>query len=85
MKDFCIVYVDGILVFSKIGDEHEKHLRIISNIFKKRGIILSPKRIELEKESIKFLGIVLDKDGIQLQKHIIPKIKEFSENIKNKR
>ena len=85
LKDFCVVYVDDILVFSRTREDHMKHLKIICSVFQKYGIILSPKKIELEKESIDFLGIILDKDGIQLQKHIISKIKDFPENIKDKK
>ena len=85
LKDFCVVYVDDILVFSRTREEHKKHLKIICTVFQKYGIILSPKKIELEKESIDFLGIVLDKVRIQLQKHIISKIKEFPEKIKDKK
>ena len=85
LKDFCVVYVDDILVFSRTREDHRKHFKIICSVFQKYGIILSPKKIELEKESIDFLGIILDKDGIQLQKHIISKIKDFPENIKDKK
>lgn len=40
------------------------------------------KKIKIEKDSIKFLGIILNKDGIQLQKYFIYKIKDFSEDIR---
>jgi hypothetical protein len=53
--------------------------------FQRNGIILSPKKIEVEKESIEFLGLVLNQTGLKLQEHIISKIKEFPEKIEDKK
>ena len=41
-------------------EEHKKHIKIVS---KKNGIILSPKKIEVEKECIEFFGLVLNQTG----------------------
>lgn len=46
---------------------------------------MSPKKIELEKTEIEFLGLNLSADGLKLQDHIIVKIKEFSEEIKDQK
>ena len=29
VDDFCIVYLDDILIFSKLEAEHEKHLQLV--------------------------------------------------------
>ena len=85
LKDFCVVYVDDILVFSRTREDHKRHLEIICGVFQVNGIILSQDKIELEKEAIDFLGIILDRDGIQLQRHIIIKKNDFPEDIKDKK
>ena len=46
---------------------------------------MSPKKIELEKTEIEFLGLNLSTDGLKLQDHIIVKIKEFPKNIEDKK
>ncbi|KAA3485339.1 RNA-directed DNA polymerase-like protein [Gossypium australe] len=62
-KKFCVVYIDDILIFSETLENHRKHLNIIAREFIKHGIILSPKKIELEKIEIEFLGLILSSDG----------------------
>ena len=54
LKDCCVVYIEDILIFSKTKEEHKKHLKLLCETFQKHGIILSPKKIDLENESIEF-------------------------------
>ena len=51
-KDFCLIYIDDIFVFSEILEEYRKHLKIIDEQFVKHGIILSPRKIEQVKKRI---------------------------------
>ncbi|KAL6204708.1 hypothetical protein ACLB2K_021975 [Fragaria x ananassa] len=44
-SDFCLVYIDDILVFSKTMNEHLKHLEQVCKLIVKKGIILGQKRI----------------------------------------
>ncbi|GMQ09816.1 hypothetical protein CsSME_00053067 [Camellia sinensis var. sinensis] len=83
LKDCCVVYNDDILVFSKTKEEHKKHLKLFCEKFQKHGIILSPKKIEPEKESIEFLGIILDQKGLKLQEHILSKVRHFPHTLEN--
>ena len=50
---------------------------------KKHGIIFSQKKIELEKESIEFLGIILDQKSLKLQEHILSKVRDFPDTLEN--
>ena len=54
LKDFGVVYINNILVFSKTREKHKHHLKIVCDKFIENGIILSPKKIEIEKIEIKF-------------------------------
>ena len=61
-----------------------RSIKLICEKFQKHGIILSPKKIELEIESIEFLGVIVDQNGLKLQQHILVKIRDFSNILRNK-
>nr|XP_011463620.1 PREDICTED: uncharacterized protein LOC105351333 [Fragaria vesca subsp. vesca] len=79
--DFCIVYIDDILVFSKTMNEHLKHLEQVCKLIVQKGIILGQKKIHLIKGEIDFLGIHVKDGEIRLQDHIVKKISQFPDNI----
>ena len=79
--DFCIVYIDDILVFSKTMNEHLKHLDQVCKLIVQKGIILGQKKIHLVKYEIDFLGIHVKDGEIRLQEHIVKKIIQFPDYI----
>ncbi|KAL6218593.1 hypothetical protein ACLB2K_011803 [Fragaria x ananassa] len=81
--DFCIVYIDDILVFSKTMNEHLKHLAQVCKLIVQKGIILGQKKIHLIKSEFDFLGIHVKDGEIRLQDHIVKKISQFPDNIPN--
>ena len=68
-----MVYVDDILVFSNNMREHLWHLQWVFKLFVDNGIIISRKKMELCKNSINFLGVVIGDGRIKLQPHIAKK------------
>ena len=55
-SEFCIVYIDDILVFSKTIDQHFKHLRILKDVIRKQGLVMSAPKMKLFQTEIRFLG-----------------------------
>ena len=85
IKEFCIVYVDDILIFSKDLTTHKEHLKAFSSLCKEHGIILSEKKAEIGKTKIEFLGLIIDQGNIELQPHIALKIREFPDQLEDKK
>ena len=81
----CIVYIDDILLYSRTQDEHIRLLEKFIHIVKNTGISLSKRKAEIMKSLIEFLGIQIDKNGIEMQTHIVQKIITIDENIDTKK
>ncbi|KAI3817740.1 hypothetical protein L1987_11538 [Smallanthus sonchifolius] len=78
-EEFIAVYIYDILVFSKNEADHEKHLQVMLQICKKKGLVLSPTKMKIACSEVEFLGAIIGKDRIKLQPHIIKKICDFKE------
>ena len=81
--DFIHVYVDDMLISSNDKEQHFEHLNIFVDLCITHGIGLSKKKSIIGESKIEFLGLIIDAKGIELQTHILEKIKDFLE--KNKR
>ncbi|KAK3184722.1 hypothetical protein Dsin_032008 [Dipteronia sinensis] len=53
--DFCLVYIDDILVFSTSKDQHERHLIQVITQFIEHGLVINPKKMVLLQKQIEFL------------------------------
>ncbi|KAL0448996.1 UNVERIFIED_CONTAM: putative enzymatic polyprotein [Sesamum latifolium] len=49
------------------------------------GLVLSEKKATIAVNKTEFLGILIDETGIELQDHIVEKIRNFSDELKDKK
>ena len=82
--DWLLVYIDYILIFSKIVHDHFKHIQKFVQLVKTNGLVLSKKKIELFQTSIKFLGHTIKNGQITLQKHALEFADKFLDIITDK-
>ena len=66
----ALIYVDDILLFSKVEESHEKLLTEFYNLVKSQGIMLSEKKMIIGQSSIDFLGVNISDGKYVLQPHI---------------
>ncbi|KAK4407887.1 Enzymatic polyprotein, partial [Sesamum angolense] len=66
-------------------ENHIKHLEIFSDACHKEGLVLSEKKATIAVNKIEFLGILIDEAGIELQEHIVEKIRNFPDVLKDKK
>lgn len=83
--DYCMVYIDDVLVASHFGTEHLKHVNAILNEFSKHGIIISDTKYELYKKESNFLGVHIKQGNVTLQEHIVKKILKFPDTITSRK
>ena len=59
------VFMDDIMVHSENEEDHEIHLAAVMKCLSSAGVKLNKEKQELKREEIKFLGHVINKDGIR--------------------
>ena len=55
-SNFCVVYIDDVLIFSDSVDQHFKHLQTFFKVTKKNGLVVSKSKISLFQTRVRFLG-----------------------------
>ena len=63
---FVIVFIDDILIFSKIMEEHEEHLKIVFQILREKKLYEKFKKCEFWLDQVVFLGYVISEVGISV-------------------
>ena len=73
----ALIYLDDVLVYSRTFRDHLDHLRLVFDRFREAGLKLKPKKCHFGQKSVKFLGHVISKDGVQPDPGKIKAIKEY--------
>ncbi len=60
----CVIYLDDVLTFSKTFSEGIDNLKLVLDRFRKANLKLKPSKCFLMQTSVKYLGHVVDKEGI---------------------
>ena len=62
--NWCIVYLDDIIIFSDTKEEHLKRLQAVFQKLAAAGLKLKPSKCHFFKEEIEYLGDVVSGKGI---------------------
>ncbi len=77
VDDFCIVYLDDILVFSKTKEEHDIHLQRVCERLRGAELYAKPSKCQFYQTEIEFLGFIIRPDGIKMDPKRVQTIKEW--------
>ena len=75
--NWCIIYLDDIIVFSRTPEEHVHRLRAVFNKLKAAGLKLKPSKCDFFKKEIKYLGHVVSKEGVSTDPDKIKAVTEW--------
>ena len=74
---WCIIYLDDITVFSKTPEEHIERLRGVFKTLSAAGLRLNLSKCEFFKSRITYLGHIVSKDSIEMEKKKVIAVQEW--------
>ncbi|KAL8107169.1 hypothetical protein AgCh_023831 [Apium graveolens] len=66
LDKFVIVFIEDILIYSKMKEDHKEHLRISLEILRKEKLYAKFSKCEFWLKEVQFLGHVVNKEGIKV-------------------
>ena len=75
--NWCIIYLDDIIVFSWTPEEHLHRLKAVFNKLKAAGLKLKPSKCNLFKQQNSYLGLVVGNEGVSTDPEKIKAVTEW--------
>lgn len=66
LDEFCVVYLDDILIYSKTTEEHTKHVRLVLERLRQHALYANPKKCKFYTDQVEFLGFVISDKGVSM-------------------
>ena len=75
--NWCIIYLDDIILFTEDPDEHIKRLKGVFQKLAEVGLKLKPRKCKFFKSHISYLGHIVSADGIECDPRKIEAVKNW--------
>ncbi|WVZ76338.1 hypothetical protein U9M48_024321 [Paspalum notatum var. saurae] len=66
LDKFVVVFIDDILIYSKMEEEHEEHLRLVLQKLRDHKLYAKLSKCEFWLDQVPFLGHIVSKGGIMV-------------------
>jgi hypothetical protein len=79
LDEFCVVYLDDILIYSRTTEEHARHLRLVMERLRKYALYANRKKCKFYTQKVEFLGFVVSNTGVSMDPGRVSSIAEWPE------
>ncbi len=79
MDKICLPYLKDNLVHSSSFEDHLAHVRLVLQCYKQHGIKLTPRKCELFKHKVRFLGKLLSGEAYTMDPAEIAPVQALKE------
>ena len=66
LDQFCVVYIDDILIYFKTKEEHHKQVHKVLQKLKEAALYAKPEKCKFNVERTTFLGFIISVNGIEM-------------------
>ncbi|GJU39781.1 putative reverse transcriptase domain-containing protein [Tanacetum coccineum] len=77
LDKFVIIFIDDILIYSKMKEEHEVHLKLVLELLRKEELYAKFSKCEFWLQEVHFLGHVVNQSGIHVDPSKIEALKNW--------
>jgi hypothetical protein len=78
LDKFFIVFLDDILIYSKLEEEHEQHLRMVLQVLREHRLYAKLSKCSFYEKQIHYLGHIISEEGITVDPENIEAIRGWS-------
>ena len=75
---YCLIYLDNMIVFSKMEEECLQNLQIVFNHFQEHNLKLKPTKCKFFQNEINYLTHHVSKEGVSPSKENLKAMAEFA-------
>jgi hypothetical protein len=77
LNEFCVVYLDDILIYLNTEEEHVRHVREVLWRLASANLYAKLSKCEFHKTEVKFLGFLVGRDGVRLDPARLSTVSEW--------
>jgi len=77
VDNFCIVYLDDILIFSKFKEEHYQHLELVIKCLWHAELYVNLKKCEFFKIKVKYLGFLVNETSLYMNLSCVKTVSDW--------
>ncbi len=77
LHQFVLVYIDDILIYSRGEAEHRQHVAEVLQRLRKNNLFLKAEKFSFHQSSVKFLGYLIDQEGIKMDEGKVTTIQDW--------